>query len=86
MKIFLRPRWRYGKKIKVKRPRRLKKYAILVYDKMYLIKYNLLCEIFSIYVGTRIMAVQNQDETFENLQPNFSTFELVLSSDNTDLD
>ena len=53
---------------------------------MYLIKYNLLCEIFSIYVGARIMAVQNQDETFENLQPNFSTFELVLSSDNTDLD
>ena len=32
------------------------------------------------------MAVQNQDETFENFESNFFSFESVLSSDKTDLD
>ena len=32
------------------------------------------------------MAVQNQDETFENFKSNFFSFESVLSSDKTDLD
>ena len=32
------------------------------------------------------MAVQNQDETFENFESNFFSFESVLSSDNTDPD
>ena len=30
------------------------------------------------------MAVQNQDETFENFEFNFLFFESVLTSDNTD--
>ena len=30
------------------------------------------------------MAVQNQDETFENFEFNFLSFESVLTSDNTD--
>ena len=32
------------------------------------------------------MAVQNQDQTFENFKSNFFCFEWVLSSDNTDPD
>ena len=32
------------------------------------------------------MAVQNQDETFENFESNFFSFESVLSSDKTDPD
>ena len=32
------------------------------------------------------MAVQNQDETFENFDSNFFSFESVLSSDKTDPD
>ena len=32
------------------------------------------------------MAVQNQDETFENFESDFFSFELVLSSDKTDPD
>ena len=32
------------------------------------------------------MAVQNQDETFENVESNFFSFESVLSSDKTDPD
>ena len=32
------------------------------------------------------MAVQNQDEKFENFESNFFSFESVLSSDNTDPD
>ena len=32
------------------------------------------------------MAVQNQEEKFENFESNFFSFESVLSSDNTDPD
>ena len=32
------------------------------------------------------MAVQNQDETFENFESDFFSFESVLPSDNTDPD
>ena len=32
------------------------------------------------------MAVENQDETFENFEANFFFFEVVLFSDNTDPD
>ena len=41
---------------------------------------------FSIYVGLRTMADQNQDKIFENFKYNFLSFESVLSSDNTDFD
>ena len=32
------------------------------------------------------MAVQNKDETFENVESNFFSFDSVLSSDKTDPD
>ena len=44
------------------------------------------CEIFGTYIDLRTMAVQNQDETFENFESNFFSFESVLSSDKTDPD
>ena len=49
-------------------------------------KYKNCCVIFSVSVGLRTMAVENQDDTFENFKSNFFSFESVLSSDTTDPD